>query len=75
MRGASGWEARDRATAAAWERFAAGGDITGITTSPCGLEILRSWQRCRDDYKIDPASPARRPPTTTASTRWPASGS
>jgi sigma-54 dependent transcriptional regulator, acetoin dehydrogenase operon transcriptional activator AcoR len=51
MRGASAWEARDWATAHAWERFVAGSDIPDAAVRP---EILRSWHRCRDDYKIDP---------------------
>lgn len=51
MQLASGWEARDRATAQARERFVAGSDIGDAAVRP---EILRSWHRCRDDYKIDP---------------------
>jgi sigma-54 dependent transcriptional regulator, acetoin dehydrogenase operon transcriptional activator AcoR len=36
--------------ASAWERFLAGEDVSeGV--SP---EILLSWYRCRDDYKVDP---------------------
>jgi hypothetical protein len=51
MRGASAWDQRDRATAQAWERFAAGGDMGHAVVRP---QILRSWHRCRDDYQIDP---------------------
>lgn len=51
MQPASGRENRDSATAQAWERFAAGSDIGHAAVRP---EILRSWHRCRDDYKIDP---------------------
>lgn len=51
MQPASVWEARDRATAQAWERFVAGSDIGDAAVRP---EILRSWHRCRDDYKLDP---------------------
>jgi sigma-54 dependent transcriptional regulator, acetoin dehydrogenase operon transcriptional activator AcoR len=51
MRATSTWEQRDRAIADAWECFVSGGDVQA-----CGLrpEILLSWSRCRDDYKIDP---------------------
>ncbi|HEY7144259.1 MAG TPA: LytTR family transcriptional regulator DNA-binding domain-containing protein [Streptosporangiaceae bacterium] len=52
MRGTSAWEARDWATADAWERFTTGNDVGDAIVRP---EILRSWHRCRDDYKIDPA--------------------
>jgi len=55
---ASGWEARDWATADAWERFVAGSDIGDAAVRP---EILRSWHRCRDEYKIDPCQ-SRAPP-------------
>lgn len=48
---ASDWEAGDRATAVAWERFVTG-DEAGPGVRP---EILRSWYRCRDEYKIDPS--------------------
>lgn len=50
MWSASVWEERDRATAVAWERFVAGGDVR-YDVRP---EILLSWHRCRDEYKIDP---------------------
>jgi hypothetical protein len=41
----------DRRTAAAWERFAAGEDcVAGVRP-----EIVSSWQRCRDEYRVDPA--------------------
>ena len=37
-------------TAAAWERFAAGADtVRGVRP-----EILMSWYRCREEYKVDP---------------------
>src|SRR6266700_4308738 len=37
-------------TAAAWERFAAGEDaVRGVRP-----EILVSWYRCREEYKVDP---------------------
>jgi sigma-54 dependent transcriptional regulator, acetoin dehydrogenase operon transcriptional activator AcoR len=37
-------------TAAAWERFVAGADIVeGVRP-----EILMSWQRCREEYGVDP---------------------
>lgn len=45
------WGAGDRATAAAWERFVTGEEV-GPGVRP---EILRSWHRCRDEYKIDPS--------------------
>ena len=48
---ASTWEARDRAIAAARERFVAGSDGEEAAVRP---EILLSWRRCRDEYKIDP---------------------
>jgi hypothetical protein len=51
MQSASNWEARDRATAAARERFVAGSDCGEVAVRP---EILLSWHRCRDEYKIDP---------------------
>ena len=51
MQSASDWEARDRVTAAAWERFVAGCDVADARVRP---EILLSWGRCRDEYKIDP---------------------
>ena len=51
MQSASTWEARDRATAAARERFVAGSDGGELDVRP---EILLSWRRCRDEYKIDP---------------------
>lgn len=41
---------RERATASAWERFVAGEDVNqGVRP-----EILLSWYRCRDDFKVDP---------------------
>lgn len=58
MQSASDWEARDRATAVAWERFVAGAEERAAGVRP---EILVSWHRCRDDYKIDP-SQSRAPP-------------
>lgn len=58
MRGASVWKARDWAIAAARERFLAGDEIRDAAVRP---EILRSWQRCRDEYKIDPGQ-VRAPP-------------
>jgi sigma-54 dependent transcriptional regulator, acetoin dehydrogenase operon transcriptional activator AcoR len=51
MQSASNWEARDRATAAARERFVTGSDCRETAVRP---EILFSWLRCRDEYKIDP---------------------
>ena len=51
MESASTWEARDRATAAARERFVAGSDDGDLDVRP---EIHLSWRRCRDEYKIDP---------------------
>lgn len=40
-----------RTTAAAWERFAAGDDtVHGVRP-----EILMSWYRCREEYRVDPA--------------------
>jgi sigma-54 dependent transcriptional regulator, acetoin dehydrogenase operon transcriptional activator AcoR len=51
MQSASDWDARDRVTAAAWERFVAGCDVGDARVRP---EILLSWRRCRDKYKIDP---------------------
>ncbi len=58
MQPTSGWQARDRATAAARERFAAGQDTWDAAVRP---EIGRSWRRCRDDYGIDPDQ-TRAPP-------------
>lgn len=37
-------------TTAAWERFAAGADTVGGVRP----EILMSWYRCREEYKVDP---------------------
>lgn len=51
MQTASDWKARDRVTAAARERFAAGCDVGNARVRP---QILFSWSRCRDEYKIDP---------------------
>ena len=51
MRATSTWEESDRATAGAWERFVSGGDVEAPGLRP---EILLSWRRCRDEYKIDP---------------------
>ncbi len=51
MRPGSDWEARDRATATARERFATGQDIGDGSVRP---EIARSWRRCRDGYGVDP---------------------
>jgi hypothetical protein len=51
MQSTSNWEARDRATAAARERFVTGSDCEEVAVRP---EILFSWFRCRDEYKIDP---------------------
>lgn len=42
--------ARRSDTAAAWEGFVSGEDVTqGVRP-----EILLSWYRCRDDFKVDP---------------------
>lgn len=41
---------RDSPVADAWERFAAGDDVTGGVRE----EILVSWYRCRDEYDVDP---------------------
>jgi sigma-54 dependent transcriptional regulator, acetoin dehydrogenase operon transcriptional activator AcoR len=43
-------KSRERATATAWERFVAGEEV-GEGVRP---EILLSWYRCRDDFKVDP---------------------
>lgn len=43
-------DARDRLAADAWERFARGEDVRGGVRA----DILLSWHRCRDDYRIDP---------------------
>lgn len=43
-------QAEAEATAAAWARCVAGEDVTGEVRP----EIMASWLRCRDDYKIDP---------------------
>ena len=51
MQPASAWEMRDRVTAVAWERFVTGSDGGDVGVRP---EILLSWRRCRDEYKIDP---------------------
>lgn len=58
MRATPAWEERDRATAAARERFASGCDIQDPGLRP---EILLSWRRCRDEYQIDPGQ-SRAPP-------------
>jgi sigma-54 dependent transcriptional regulator, acetoin dehydrogenase operon transcriptional activator AcoR len=56
----------ERVVLAAWERFVAGEEVD------CGLrpEILASWVRCRDEYKVDPwrehAPPASAEPTPRA---------
>jgi hypothetical protein len=56
----------ERAALATWERFVAGEEVD------CGLrpEILASWVRCRDVYKVDPwreqAPPAATQPATRA---------
>jgi sigma-54 dependent transcriptional regulator, acetoin dehydrogenase operon transcriptional activator AcoR len=47
---AKAWKATT-ATAAAWERFAAG----EATVSDVRPEVLQSWHRCRDRYRVDPA--------------------
>jgi hypothetical protein len=44
-------EELDRSTAEAWNRFAAGDEVT----SGVRPEILLSWARCRDDLGVDPA--------------------
>ena len=51
-------------TAAAWERFAAGQEV-GEGVRP---EILLSWYRCRDDFRVDPLQ-TRAP---SAADDWPA---
>lgn len=44
------WRPEQRATATAWERFLSGEDVSeGVRP-----EVLLSWYRCRDDYKVDP---------------------
>jgi sigma-54 dependent transcriptional regulator, acetoin dehydrogenase operon transcriptional activator AcoR len=58
MRATLTWEKRDRAIADVWERFASGGDVQTPELRP---EILLSWRRCRDEYKIDPWQ-SRAPP-------------
>ena len=51
-------------TAAAWERFAAGQEVSeGVRP-----EILLSWYRCRDDFRVDPLQ-TRAP---SAADDWPA---
>src|SRR3981081_1158111 len=51
LQSAPDWEARDRVTAAAWDGFVWGCDVEDAKVRP---EILVSWGRCRDEYKIDP---------------------
>ncbi len=52
----------ERLTAAAWERFAAGEEVVdGVRP-----EILLSWQRCRDEYAVDPGKD-RAPPAERSS--------
>jgi len=51
VQSASDWKTRDQVTAAAWERFVAGCDVGDARVRP---QILLSWSRCRDEYKIDP---------------------
>lgn len=42
----------DAGAAAAWERFASGEDVAdGVRP-----EVVLSWSRCRDDYRVDPSS-------------------
>jgi transcriptional regulator of acetoin/glycerol metabolism len=41
---------RDRLAADAWERFARGEEVRGGVRA----DILLSWHRCRDDYRVDP---------------------
>jgi hypothetical protein len=49
-RGATAPDSHYRRTVAAWERFASGKDaVSGIRP-----EILMSWYRCREEYKVDP---------------------
>ena len=38
----------------AWESFAAGADIEDDTLRGVRPEILISWYRCRDEYRVDP---------------------
>lgn len=41
---------KGRGSAAAWERFLSGEDVSeGVRP-----EVLLSWYRCRDDYRVDP---------------------
>jgi hypothetical protein len=47
----------DRAAAEAWERFAAG-DVVETGVRP---EILASWSRSRDEFRVDPARAAAEP--------------
>jgi transcriptional regulator of acetoin/glycerol metabolism len=44
-------EARDRLAADAWERFVRGEEVRGGVRA----DILLSWHRSRDDYRVDPA--------------------
>jgi DNA-binding LytR/AlgR family response regulator len=43
-------DARDRLAADAWERFVRGEEVRGGVRA----DILLSWHRCRDDYRVDP---------------------
>lgn len=55
---------RRNPTASAWERFAAGENVTDEGVRP---EILASWYRCRDEYAVNPLS-EQAPPA--ADTDW-----
>jgi transcriptional regulator of acetoin/glycerol metabolism len=44
-------DARDRLAADAWERFVRGEEVRGGVRA----DILLSWHRSRDDYRVDPA--------------------
>ena len=44
-------DARDRVAADAWERFVRGEELRGGVRA----DILLSWHRSRDDYRVDPA--------------------
>lgn len=47
----------DRLAADAWERFVRGEEVRGGVRA----DILLSWHRCRDDYRIDPQREAAQP--------------
>jgi transcriptional regulator of acetoin/glycerol metabolism len=52
---------QDRLAADAWERFVRGEEVRGGVRA----DVLLSWHRCRDDYRVDPARESA-PPASEA---------